>query len=253
MEGVELIKLMDYARESGITIQTLGRKLKRYSKELDGHIITEGRTRFLDKEAVAFLDSKRGKGAMSVVVKDSSKEVEALKDKISELEGKLNTSYEMLLTERQKYTSLLEEHTALQLSIAQNGQAAGAEQTLANANERKRTQTDANGSDRKQDQANEANQANEAFASNSSKSKQTKQNLANLANASFASEDVANEANASKCQDNLAEGSICQQNVADATTEAAEGSETIGTGMGEEFTERKENRFVRALRILLHG
>jgi TolA-binding protein len=214
MEGVELIKLMDYARESGITIQTLGRKLKRYSKELDGHIITEGRTRFLDKEAVAFLDSKRGKGAMSVVVKDSSKEVEALKDKISELEGKLNTSYEMLLTERQKYTNLLEEHTALQLSIAQKGQAAEAE--------------DANESDREQDQANQAN-------------------------ASFASEDVANEANASKCQDNLAEGGICQQNMADATTEAAEGSETIGTGTGEEFTERKENRFVRALRILLHG
>ena len=239
MEGVELIKLMDYARESGITIQTLGRKLKRYSKELDGHIITEGRTRFLDKEAVAFLDSKRGKGAMSVVVKDSSKEVEALKDRISELEGKLNTSYEMLLTERQKYTNLLEEHTALQLSIAQKGQAAGAE--------------DANGSDREQDQADQANEANASFASNSSKSKQTKQNLANLANASFASEDVANEANASKCQDNLAEGGICQQNMADTATEAAEGSETIGTGTGEEFTERKENRLVRALRILLHG
>ena len=232
MEGVELIKLMDYARESGITIQTLGRKLKRYSKELDGHIITEGRTRFLDKEAVAFLDSKRGKGAMSVVVKDSSKEVEALKDKISELEGKLNTSYEMLLTERQKYTNLLEEHTALQLSIAQKGQAAEAE--------------DANESDREQDQAN---QANASFASDVA----NVANVANLANASFASEDVANEANASKCQDNLAEGGICQQNMADATTEAAEGSETIGTGTGEEFTERKENRFVRALRILLHG
>ena len=61
-----MITLRDYANQKGISYEAVRRQLKRYSSELEGHITKQGRTRFLDDEAVAFLEEHRQDNAVSV-------------------------------------------------------------------------------------------------------------------------------------------------------------------------------------------
>jgi len=49
----------EYAEQRSISYETVRRQLLTYRKQLSGHIFLEGRTRYLDEEAVSFLDTKR--------------------------------------------------------------------------------------------------------------------------------------------------------------------------------------------------
>ena len=61
-----MISIKDYAKENGITYEAVRQQLVRYKDELEGHIHKDGRTRFLDDEAVAFLSSHRSKDPIAV-------------------------------------------------------------------------------------------------------------------------------------------------------------------------------------------
>lgn len=53
------ITVREYAEQREISYETVRRQLLTYRKQLSGHVFSEGRTRYLDEEAVSFLDTKR--------------------------------------------------------------------------------------------------------------------------------------------------------------------------------------------------
>ena len=93
---MNVISLKDYAREHHISYEAVRKQVARYKKELDGHLIRDGRQQFLDEEAVAFLDAKRAKNPVAIINIGKDEALEAVK---------------------QKYTTLLESHTALQKEL----------------------------------------------------------------------------------------------------------------------------------------
>ena len=54
-----MLTFKDYAEMNGVTYEAVRSQVKRYEKELDGHIRKVGRKQFLDDVAIAFLDEKR--------------------------------------------------------------------------------------------------------------------------------------------------------------------------------------------------
>lgn len=54
-----MISIKDYAKEKGVTTQAVYKQLQTHSTELKGHIVKQGRTRYLTDEAVAILDQYR--------------------------------------------------------------------------------------------------------------------------------------------------------------------------------------------------
>ena len=61
-----MITLRDYANNKCISYEAVRRQVKRYSSELGSHVIKKGKTRYLDDEAVAFLEEHRQDNAVSV-------------------------------------------------------------------------------------------------------------------------------------------------------------------------------------------
>lgn len=54
-----MISIQEYATSRGISRVAVSTQIKRYEKELEGHIIQDKRRRLLDDDAVAFLDQHR--------------------------------------------------------------------------------------------------------------------------------------------------------------------------------------------------
>lgn len=122
-EGCEgaLISLNSYAVKHGISYQAVAQQVKRYSAELEGHIVKQGKTRYLDETGEAFLDEKRSVLPVTVYAKGEQRQIEEQKDKIVKLQNKIIEVQEKasmysdaLIQAQQKYTALLEEHNSLQ-------------------------------------------------------------------------------------------------------------------------------------------
>ena len=54
-----MITIRDYAKENNVSYEAIRKQIKRYEDELNGHIIKQNRTQFLDDIAVAILDQHR--------------------------------------------------------------------------------------------------------------------------------------------------------------------------------------------------
>lgn len=82
-----LISLQDYAEQKGISYEAVRSQIARYSddKTLMDHIHKIGRTRFLDEDAVEFLDKRRNSSPVVVVSGEKNHKIEELELKIKEL------------------------------------------------------------------------------------------------------------------------------------------------------------------------
>ena len=87
-DGITMISVTQYAESRGVSGPAVRRQLARYAKELEGHVITSGRKRMLDDEAVAFLDQHRMQRTVIVDGEEVSlsDQVTALHEKVKELE-----------------------------------------------------------------------------------------------------------------------------------------------------------------------
>lgn len=81
-KGNFMISLKDYSLKHNISYEAVRSQVSRYKKELTGHIIKKGRTRFLDEEGEAFLDGRRAESP--VVIMNETKD-----DRIRELESQV--------------------------------------------------------------------------------------------------------------------------------------------------------------------
>lgn len=110
--GVMSIK--DYARARKITYEAARQQVKRYEKELQGHIHKQNRTQYLDDYAVELLDDHRQQNPVVVVNQDRDAELEQLRSEnktllqqVAMLQNKLLTAQESAI-EAAKQTVLLD-------------------------------------------------------------------------------------------------------------------------------------------------
>lgn len=108
-----MISMKDYAEQKGISYEAVRRSVNRYKEELEGHIVVQNRTKFLDDEAVAFLDSKRQQSPIVIVNQDKNEELERLRNEKEALLIKIAELQDALLQEKDKVAVLQEKNIAL--------------------------------------------------------------------------------------------------------------------------------------------
>ena len=121
-----MITIRDYAKENNVSYEAIRKQIKRYEDELNGHIIKQNRTQFLDDIAVAILDQHRRENPVIIVNQDTDYRLKQLEDenknllikvaqqadKISQLNEDLKNKIEQmtsLVIENKEKTSLLEQ------------------------------------------------------------------------------------------------------------------------------------------------
>ena len=82
---MRITTLKDYAREQNVSYEAIRKQIKRYSKELSGHIIRDGRQQMLDEVAVEFLNDKRQKNPVVIVQQDKDALITTLQAENKEL------------------------------------------------------------------------------------------------------------------------------------------------------------------------
>ena len=110
---MSIISLKDYASEKGISYEAVRKQVNRYRKDLGEHIIKKGKTQFLDKEAVSFLDAKRKENPVVVVESNKNEEIERLKAERDNLLLKVAQLQDELLREKDNVKVLQAEKIAL--------------------------------------------------------------------------------------------------------------------------------------------
>lgn len=106
--------IKDYAKSRKITYEAARQQVKRYEKELQGHIHWQNRTQYLDDYAVELLDDHRQQNPVVVVNQDRDAELEQLRSEnktllqqVAMLQDKLLTAQESAI-EAAKQTVLLD-------------------------------------------------------------------------------------------------------------------------------------------------
>lgn len=95
-----MISIKEYAREKNVTYEAVRKQVRRYQKELEGHISRINRTQYLDDEAVAFLDKKRAESPIIVLETSKDEEIQRLSNENKALLLKVAELQEQLLQEK---------------------------------------------------------------------------------------------------------------------------------------------------------
>lgn len=105
--------IKDYAKEHGISYESVRRQVNRYKEELGEHLIKENRTQYLDEEAVKFLDAKRKSNPVTVVEVEKDEELKKLREENKMLSLKVMQLQDDLLKEKDIVDALKEEKILL--------------------------------------------------------------------------------------------------------------------------------------------
>ena len=100
------IRLAQYAENNHITYESVRQSVNRYRDQLGDHIFKQGRTQFLDEEAVKILDERRRLSPVVVVNEDRVAELESLRAEVEELRTKLIETQDKALALSEKYIAL---------------------------------------------------------------------------------------------------------------------------------------------------
>ena len=117
--------IKNYAKSRKITYEAARQQVKRYEKELQGHIHRQNRTQYLDDYAVDLLDDHRQQSPVVVVNQDRDAELEQLRaenktllQQVAMLQDKLLTAQESAI-EAAKQTVLLDAAQADKATLLQ--------------------------------------------------------------------------------------------------------------------------------------
>lgn len=100
--------IREYAREHGITYEAVRAQIARYRKDLEGHIITGGRSMYLDDTAVQFLDKKRMNNPVVVRQETERTDNENLKAQVDALKNELLAAQKKIIEVQEANKLLLE-------------------------------------------------------------------------------------------------------------------------------------------------
>ena len=113
------ITLAQYAEDNSITYESVRQSVNRYRDQLGDHIFKQGRTQFLDDEAVKILDERRRLSPVVVVNEDRVAELESLRAEVEELRTKLIETQDKALALSEKYIALESDRVLALESAAQ--------------------------------------------------------------------------------------------------------------------------------------
>ena len=121
-----MITIRDYAKENNVSYEAIRKQIKRYEDELNGHIIKQNRTQFLDDIAVAILDQHRRENPVIIVNQDTDFRLKQLKDenknlliKVAQQADKISQLNEDLKNKIEQMTSLMLENKEKTLLLDQ--------------------------------------------------------------------------------------------------------------------------------------
>ena len=121
-----MITIRDYAKENNVSYEAIRKQIKRYEDELNGHIIKQNRTQFLDDIAVAILDQHRRENPVIIVNQDTDSRLKQLEDenknlliKVAQQADKISQLNEDLKNKIEQMTSLLLEDKEKTLLLEQ--------------------------------------------------------------------------------------------------------------------------------------
>jgi hypothetical protein len=112
-----MISIKDYAAQNNVSYEAVRQQVNRYAKELEGHITKVSRTKYLDDEAVAFLDERRKTNPVVVIERSKDEEREQLENTRTALLMKLAEVQDKLLEEKDKTAALLAENNTLRIEL----------------------------------------------------------------------------------------------------------------------------------------
>ncbi len=117
-----MISIKEYAAQKRVSYEAVRKQIKRYEDELGEHLIKNGRTQFLDDDAVAFLDEKRQNNPVIIFEHDKDEQIDQLKNDnerlkalVAELQNKIIEKDDMVI----KTQGLLLETNQQMLAITQ--------------------------------------------------------------------------------------------------------------------------------------
>lgn len=73
-----MVSIRDYAKMNNVSYEAIRQQVKRYEDELNGHIIKQNRTQFLDDVAVDILDQHRKENPVVIINKDTDSRLKQL-------------------------------------------------------------------------------------------------------------------------------------------------------------------------------
>lgn len=113
IRGLQMVTLREYAKSKNISYEAVRKQVNRYKKDLEGHIIKEKRTQYLDDDAVAFLDSKRVESPIIVAEIEKDEEIQRLHNENKNLLIKVAQLQDDLLKEKDQVKLLQTEKIEL--------------------------------------------------------------------------------------------------------------------------------------------
>lgn len=114
-----MITMKEYADMHKISYEAIRKQVDRYRADLEGHIISQGRLRFLDDEAVEFLNARRRENSVVIYNSQRTEEEERVKAELDALKIRFMALQEKLL-ESQNRELQLQKTEALYLALQQS-------------------------------------------------------------------------------------------------------------------------------------
>lgn len=121
-----MVSIRDYAKMNNVSYEAIRQQVKRYEDELNGHIIKQNRTQFLDAVAVDILDQHRKENPVVIINKDTDSRLKQLEDenknlliKVAQQADKISQLNEDLKNKIEQMTSLLLENKEKTLLLEQ--------------------------------------------------------------------------------------------------------------------------------------
>ena len=106
MEGMSTIA--DIAKDQKVSYQAIRKLILKYQDQLEGHIITKSRVRYLDQWATDFIIQKRRNSPLVVVSDDKSATIEKLEAENESLKAKIFEMQEQMLEAQKVITKQIE-------------------------------------------------------------------------------------------------------------------------------------------------
>lgn len=114
-----MITLKEYAASRDVSYEAVRKQVNKLRNELGEHVIVQHKTQMLDDTAVELLDQKRAESKI-VVIKETSVEVDQLRQDNNDLRDKIMLLQEQLIAAQQQVTDLQQQQidTLQQLATA---------------------------------------------------------------------------------------------------------------------------------------
>ena len=125
-----MLSVKEYAKLRNISYEAARQSILHHKKELDGHIIKQGKTRYLDETAVELMDQWRVVKLPNLSVVEPSKEetIDGLKNEVIRLNQQLVSLYERIDELQEESKKGIEARARVEL-LESSAQSAKEEQT----------------------------------------------------------------------------------------------------------------------------